>query len=154
MVPMRDGVKLHTVVVTPDPQGQRLPSVLIRTPYNAFTFQPECVQWADTQNYNCLMQDFRGRYASQGRFDFWLNSSTDGFDTMAWLTSQKWSNGKVFTTGVSANGIAQYVQPISNPPWLLAESVTWATAQLHKSVFQVPLNLFALRNLLSQTRLV
>jgi len=30
-------------------------------------------------NLNCIMQDFRGRYNSQGSFDFWTNTSTDSY---------------------------------------------------------------------------
>lgn len=137
MVRMRDGVELYTLVYLPSGSVMKRASVLIRTPYGTNTLENECASWADNENFNCVMQDFRGRYKSQGSFEFFLNASTDAYDTMAWLTAQTWSDGKtVFTTGASANGIAQYLQPISKPPWLKAQFVTVGSAQIHHTTFQ------------------
>ena len=61
------------------------------------------------------MQDFRGRYASGGNFDFWFNCSTDANDTLVYLMQQSWSSGVFFTQGGSANGITQYFQELGNP---------------------------------------
>jgi len=52
------------------------------------------------------MQDQRGTMASGGKFDMFRSDGKDGVETMKWITSQKWSNGDVFTAGISADGIS------------------------------------------------
>ena len=57
------------------------------------------------------MTDRRGRYASKSAEAPGGQQPTlgqDGFDTIAWIAKQEWSNGKVGTWGVSALGAAQY----------------------------------------------
>ena len=68
---------------------------------------------------------------------------------MAWIANQTWSNQKIFTSGFSANGITQYLQPLLTPPWLKVpfftlykltfikgQAVGVASAQVHDSMFQ------------------
>lgn len=45
----------------------------------------------------------RGRYKSQGVWSFWRKSSSDGYDSINWITEQPWSNGEVMAFGVSGN---------------------------------------------------
>ncbi len=126
MIPMRDGVKLHTVIVTP--KGARdLPILLERTPYNASGFVPNnsplmadavwsgAKDWADG-SYILVWQDVRGKYGSEGDYVMTrpimgpLNPTktddvTDAWDTIDWLVKNvKESSGKVGMIGSSYDG--------------------------------------------------
>ena len=75
MIPMRDGVKLHTVILRPagsDRSGPALPFLMTRTPYGvegytAMAVEAEKPELA-TSGYIFVFQDIRGRYASGGQF--------------------------------------------------------------------------------------
>ena len=78
MIPMRDGVKLHTVIVVPK-GAHDLPMLLERTPYDANFFTNQTVlisetavwaanrEWVD-DGYILVYQDIRGKYGSQGDY--------------------------------------------------------------------------------------
>jgi putative CocE/NonD family hydrolase len=127
MIPMRDGVKLHTVIVVP--RGAKgAPIVLTRTPYNASkrterTRSPfllatlgEADEVFATDGYIRVFQDVRGKYKSEGDYVMTrpprgpLNSgkvdhSTDAWDTIEWLTKNvPESNGRVGMIGSSYEG--------------------------------------------------
>ena len=126
MVPMRDGVKLHTVILIPK-NAQGLPMLLERTPYNAGEFSKAAVprlreavsnanrEWVDDQ-YIIVHQDIRGKYGSQGKYVMTrppvgaLNPSktddtTDAWDTIDWLVKNvEQSNKKVGMIGSSYDG--------------------------------------------------
>jgi len=121
MIPMRDGVKLHTVIVTPK-GAHDLPILLERTPYNASGFVPNnsplmadavwsgAKDWADG-SYILVWQDVRGKYGSGGDYVMTrpimgpLNPTktddvTDAWDTIDWLVKNvKESSGKVGMIG-------------------------------------------------------
>src|SRR5258708_38577051 len=72
MIPMRDGIRLHTVVFTPKDQGEvALPFLLLRTLYGAHSSpSPEkniYVQDMAAQEYLFVYQAIRGRYSSEGK---------------------------------------------------------------------------------------
>ena len=67
----------------------------------------------------------RGTCKSEGNFSVWRKDGEDAYDTFAWIVKQPWSNGKVFTAGGSADGIAQFVQPLALPPNLVAQFSTY-----------------------------
>lgn len=102
MIPMRDGVKLSTDLYFPQGAGEKLPVIMIRTPYNkngkgaAYTF--------DGQDYVVAVQDVRGKFESGGDYIVSAADTNDGYDTVEWLASQSWSTGKVGTTGCSYEG--------------------------------------------------
>jgi len=132
---VRDGVKLNTIAHLPLPATAKAATVLIRTPYNAAAevsysqiFMQKC--------WNVVDQDHRGRYASSGNYSFWQMASSDAEDTMAWIVQQEWSNGKVFSFGVSADGIAAYLQPIQKPAMLKAQFIMVGSAELQACIFQ------------------
>ncbi|WP_329740851.1 CocE/NonD family hydrolase [Dyella sp. A6] len=126
MIPMRDGVKLHTVILIPK-GAHDLPMLLERTPYNAEGFVPndsphmaDAVwsgdkDWADG-SYILVWQDIRGKYGSQGKYIMTrppmgplnptkTDDTTDAWDTIAWLVKHvKQSNGKVGMIGSSYDG--------------------------------------------------
>ena len=126
MIPMRDGVKLHTVIVIPK-NAHGLPMLLERTPYDA-TFDVKTDsphlrdavwsalrEWVD-DGYIFVSQDIRGKYGSQGKYVMTrppigpLNSTktddtTDAYDTIEWLTRNvPESNRRVGMIGSSYDG--------------------------------------------------
>jgi uncharacterized protein len=124
MIPMRDGVKLHAIILRPVDAQEPLPFLMQRTPYG--------VDWATSDSINAytelaqsgyifVMEDIRGRFKSQGRFVMmrpiaehhdpessnpdWVDESTDTYDTVAWLLKNvPENNGRVGVLGVSYPG--------------------------------------------------
>lgn len=120
-VPMRDGVVLRADLLLPSASG-RFPTLVYRTPYNkesalrsAKTFSK-----AVARGYAVVVQDVRGRYASDGEFNAYRNEGHDGFDTIEWAAKQPWSNGDVGTFGLSYPGAVQWLAAMENPPHLKA----------------------------------
>ena len=110
LVPMRDGVRLATDIYRPA-QDQALPVLLTRLPYSkekeAFLWIPP--ERACQAGYVVVVQDTRGRYASEGEFPRPFDQDdVDGADTIAWIAQQPWCNGSVGMFGLSAQGITQW----------------------------------------------
>jgi len=127
MIPMRDGVKLHAVIVTPKGSAPA-PIILTRTPYGADkpTTQMSSPHVAMTlpladepllrAGYIRVYQDVRGRYDSEGDYVMTLpvrgelnrwkvDHPTDTYDTIEWLVKNvAGNNGRVGITGVSYPG--------------------------------------------------
>ncbi|NVJ99428.1 MAG: CocE/NonD family hydrolase [Alphaproteobacteria bacterium] len=137
MVAMRDGVHLATDVYLPcafsdGAEGKSWPVLMERTPYNkqglnrseksvahpSAQSRTEIARWFAQHGYVVVMQDCRGRYGSEGTFSKYLNEAEDGFDTMAWIVSQSWCNGKIGTFGVSYGAHTQISAACLNPPGL------------------------------------
>ena len=139
MVPMRDGVRLATDIYRPasgvDPLGGSFPTLLVRTPYDKSS--PDTVEkkglYFARRGYAVVIQDCRGRYASEGEFYFLAQEAEDGFDTMDWLSHQPWSNGKVGTFGTSYLAWVQNALAALNPPNLAAMYVNEGGANAHTS---------------------
>ena len=131
MIPMRDGVKLHTVIVVPKGAGQgamgHLPMLMERTPYDASSFtkndSPHMADavWAANREwvrdgYVLVYQDIRGKYGSQGKYIMTrppvgplnptkTDDTTDAWDTIDWLVKNvPESNGRVGMIGSSYDG--------------------------------------------------
>ena len=70
MIPMRDGVKLHTVIFTPKDQKEKLPFLMLRTPYgvndNPSPEKQGYIKDMAEEGYIFVFQDIRGRYLSEG----------------------------------------------------------------------------------------
>lgn len=84
------------------------------------------------------MQDFRGRYKSEGSFQCWWDAGADAADTIKWIKDQAWSTGVVFAQGASATAIAAYLEEevMPDPRVLRAQYNIVGTAELHRTVFQ------------------
>ena len=122
MVPMRDGVRLATDVYRPA-EGS-VPTLLTRTPYNkdvvaGFSDDLDLFR-ALRAGYAVVVQDVRGRFASEGTFDAYHQEAADGCDTMAWITAQPWSDGAIGTFGKSYLGCTQWLVGPQQPPGLRA----------------------------------
>jgi len=79
-VDMRDGVTLRADIYLPDGEGQ-FPVLLERTPYNRASGASMAAQLA-AHGYVVVIQDTRGRYASEGEFYPFRYESQDGYDTV------------------------------------------------------------------------
>jgi uncharacterized protein len=104
MLPMRDGVRLATVVIRPRAAG-RYPTMMIRTPYQvtAFPEQFRAMHTAQFKNdYAMVVQNERGSEWSDGEFGFLTSTTADAQDTLDWVSAQDWSNGRVGLHGCSS----------------------------------------------------
>ena len=97
MLPMRDGVRLATVVIRPRAEG-RYPTLGIRSPYAETSIHEPFKPLAKAQfehDYVLLVQNERGTEWSEGEFGFLTKTTSDAQDTLDWVAAQDWSNGKV-----------------------------------------------------------
>ncbi|MGH8251645.1 MAG: CocE/NonD family hydrolase [Steroidobacteraceae bacterium] len=120
-VPMRDGVRLSTDVMLPKGAEGPLPTILIRSPYDKDHLEwPNGKSWYESflsHGYALVLQSERGRNYSEGTYERYLQgASTDGYDTIEWITKQPWSNGKVGTFGCSSTGEQQWPMANSQHP--------------------------------------
>ena len=122
-VPMRDGVILRADVWRPGGPGP-FPVLVYRTPYNKAhaTAAQSTARRAVQRGYAVVMQDVRGRYASDGEYIAYQQEGHDGYDTIEWAAVQPWSNGSVGTYGLSYPGAVQWLAAIESPPHLKAMS--------------------------------
>ncbi|MFA5058514.1 MAG: CocE/NonD family hydrolase [Opitutaceae bacterium] len=112
----RDGVTLRADVYRPKTDGQ-YPVILERTPYDkrAETFGKK----AAAEGYVFIVQDVRGRFASDGEWYPLMYESNDGYDTVEWAAALPYANGKVGMYGFSYSGGTQLMAAIASPPHLV-----------------------------------
>ena len=133
MIPMRDGIKLHAVILKPAE-----PIILQRTPYGSdvinrtsfFNLRPEMAR----AGYIYVLEDIRGRFKSEGEFVMMrpladhhdpkaVDESTDAYATIAWLVANvPGNNGRVGVTGVSYPGFLTIMAGIDPHPAVKAIS--------------------------------
>ena len=109
MMPMRDGVRLSTDIYVPK-TDKKVPIIFSRTPYNfnswgdgeEKTRTHERAYEALKRGYAYVVQNERGRYFSEGKWDILGIPLTDGYDAFSWMSKQPWSNGKIGTLGCSS----------------------------------------------------
>lgn len=120
-VPMRDGVVLRADVHRP-PEGGPFPTLVYRTPYGKADVEKEytTIDNAVRRGYAVVVQDVRGRYRSEGRFEAYRQEGPDGYDTIEWAAAQEWSNGEIGTFGLSYPGAVQWLAAMESPPHLKA----------------------------------
>lgn len=120
-VPMRDGVVLRADVYRPAGGGP-FPVLVFRTPYGKhFAAKSDGVHLkAVARGYAVVMQDVRGRYASDGYFDPYRQERKDGYDTIEWAAKQPWSDGRIGTYGLSYPGAVQWLAALEKPPHLVS----------------------------------
>ena len=116
MMPMRDGVRLATNVYRPaDEDGraldERLPAVLIRLPYGKdepYAGMPAHGRYWARKGYVCVIQDVRGKFASEGEWFPVVHEADDGYDTIDWVAAQPWCDGQVGMVGESYFALTQW----------------------------------------------
>lgn len=145
MIPMRDGIKLHTVVFTPVDPKAAVPILIQRTPYGANN------DWANdsaisikefggyygsmlAEGYYLVFQDIRGKYESEGTMQIQqplihannknaVDESTDTWDTVDWLVKNlKNNSGTAGILGISYPGWLALVGAVDPHPALKASS--------------------------------
>jgi uncharacterized protein len=144
MIPMRDGVKLHTLILVPR-NAHGAPMLLTRTPYNADDMTSHeksshlapMLQGYDNAvevivggGYIRVVQDIRGKYGSEGEYVMnrplvgpWnptsVDESTDTYDTIDYLVKHvPESNGKVGILGISYDGFTPLMALVHPHPAL------------------------------------
>ena len=126
-VRMRDGVALSIDVYSPARDGVirdgRFPVLLERTPYGKRRpVLNEAGEFFARAGYVVVMQDVRGRFASEGEWYFLSEQEgPDGFDTMAWIASQPWCDGNIGTMGLSYSTATQQALAVLRPPGLRSQ---------------------------------
>lgn len=115
---MRDGIVLRADAYRPD-TPERVPAILVRTPYGKQGHRDrQFVAAAVERGYAVVVQDVRGRYASDGDFDPYRQERRDGYDTIEWLAALSWCNGRVAGSGLSYPGGTQWLAAVEAPPHL------------------------------------
>jgi len=143
MVPMRDGVRLHAVILRPTDTTQPLPFLMQRTPYGVDGSTSDSINSRYTElaasGYIFVMEDIRGRYGSEGQFlmnrpiadhhdpnspnENWIDETTDAYDTVAWLIKNiPNNNGRVGVLGISYPGFLAIESGIDPHPAVKAIS--------------------------------
>ena len=142
MIPMRDGVKLYTVVLSPVDAKTPMPILMQRTPYGAIIPIPDDTTIETkllgnilaTDGYIFIIQDIRGKYKSEGSMQIHepllhavkkgaIDESTDTWDTVDWLIKNiPNNNGKAGIYGISYSGWLALVGSVDPHPALKASS--------------------------------
>jgi uncharacterized protein len=125
-VPLRDGTLTCAEVWTPESIGPT-PAILVRTPYLKETAAPAAVldsRVAVSRGYALVLQDVRGRGASAGEFEPFVNEESDGYDSVQWVSDQPWCDGRVVMAGMSYVGATQWLAAAARPPALRAIAPT------------------------------
>ncbi|MBN8731861.1 MAG: CocE/NonD family hydrolase [Acidobacteria bacterium] len=124
MITSRDGVKLAANLHLPARNGAlapgRFPAIVERSPYNKDAVPASLINQYVAAGYAVVIQDVRGRYASEGTWRPVRDDGADGAELLKWIGQQPWSNGKVGTMGTSYNGSTQHAMAIANAPHLTA----------------------------------
>lgn len=114
---MRDGIILRADIYRPETPDS-LPVLLQRTPYGKGFANPAFALMAAERGYGVIIQDTRGRWASDGDGTPFINEKHDGYDTVQWAAHQSWANGKVGMYGGSYVGYTQWAAAAMRPPAL------------------------------------
>jgi putative CocE/NonD family hydrolase len=142
MIPMRDGVKLHTAVYVPRDTSKKYPILMKRTPYSCSPYGAEKYPASlgpsnlfPAAGYIFVNQDVRGRFLSEGTFEQVtphnpnkqtnkdIDESSDTYDTIEWLLSNVTNhNGRVGMYGISYPGFYCSAGMIDSHPALIAVS--------------------------------
>jgi putative CocE/NonD family hydrolase len=145
MIPMRDGVKLFTVVLSPVNYAPPVPILMERTPYGAnFPLKEDSAFSVDMlpayyknmlkAGYIMVIQDIRGKFGSEGSFEMnrplyhlqdktKTDESTDAYDAVGWLVQHvNNNNGKVGIFGISYPGYLALDASVDPNPALKASS--------------------------------
>jgi putative CocE/NonD family hydrolase len=124
MIPMRDGVKLFTIIYSPKDASKRYPMLMMRTPYSIGPYGKDSIRGSlgpsrlfSDEGYIFVYQDVRGCYMSEGEFvdmrphldqkknNKDIDESSDTYDTCEWLVKNvPNNNGRIGQYGISYPG--------------------------------------------------
>ncbi|MEX1276307.1 MAG: CocE/NonD family hydrolase [Bacteroidota bacterium] len=151
MVPMRDGVRLFTIVYVPKDVSQKYPFILTRTPYSVSPYGVDHYrsnlgpsQYFEKEGFIFVYQDARGRYMSEGEFQQVrphvpnkqgpkdIDESSDTYDSIEWLLKNIANhNGRVGMVGISQPGFHVAASIIDSHPALKCASPQAPTADYY-----------------------
>ena len=146
MVPVRDGVRLHTTIFVPKSAHGPLPIILTRTPYgiaSAGNSLGGYYRALAEDGYIFVYQDIRGRFGSEGKFIMLrperdrsdpkaIDESTDTYDTIDWiLKNVPGNNGRVGMLGISYPGWLTVMAMLDPHPALKAVSPQASPADMY-----------------------
>jgi uncharacterized protein len=127
---MRDGVTLRANVYRPPGEGP-WPTLLTRTPYGKDDV--DALLWLEPvraahRGFLVVIQDTRGRFASDGEWSPFAFEREDGYDAVEWAARLPGSNGRVGMFGDSYVGNTQWMAAVEQPPSLgaIAPALTWS----------------------------
>lgn len=133
LVPMRDGVQLATDIYR-DTTINSGPVVLMRTPYNKNHGKVAAERFA-AAGYIAIVQDNRGKFASEGTFIPYNNEGQDGYDAVEWIGEQSWCNGRIGMWGSSYVGATQWQAAIEHPPGLTTITPTATFSSFYRNLY-------------------
>ncbi len=131
-VPMvtRDGVTLRSDIYRPKADG-KFPVLLERTPYNKYSNIDSGLKGA-ARGYVVILQDVRGRNASEGDWYPFKYEAADGYDSVEWAAALPYSDGKVAMIGGSYVGATQMLAAVASPPHLVAINPVVTASNYHE----------------------
>jgi putative CocE/NonD family hydrolase len=157
-IEVRDGTKLRADIYRFD-DNQKHPAIFIRTPYNKLRAAGSVgyldVLAAAENGYVVVIQDVRGRFASEGEFrrrDLSTVEGIDGYDSVEWIANQPWCDGNVGTAGGSYLAQLQWQTAMENPPHLkaIAPMISGASTKQDQTMLAGTLNLYRLASWVPQ----
>lgn len=139
-IPMRDGIKLKTIIYAPKSRKESFPFLVVRSPYGIGPYEPNVFRsilgsiWPlETEGYIFVYQDVRGKRMSEGVFievrpfipnkasNKEIDESTDAYDTFEWLLKNvQNNNGKIGMSGGSYHAYYSLMALLSKHPALFA----------------------------------
>ncbi|SKB38687.1 hypothetical protein SAMN05660776_0885 [Salegentibacter holothuriorum] len=141
VIPMRDGIKLHTTIYSPKDTSKEYPILMQRTPYSSRPYGEDQFrsligpnEYLMKEGNIIVYQDVRGRWMSEGRYDNMraiipnkkqdeFDESSDTYDTIDWLIENvDNNNGRVGTWGISYPGHYAVASLVDAHPALKAAS--------------------------------
>jgi len=132
-VPMRDGCQLKADIYYPV-TSEPAPALLMRIPYGKELAETNVYAnpaWFAARGYLVIVQDVRGRGASEGRFDPFLHEAEDGYDTVEWVARLPECSGRVAMYGFSYVGATQLLAASQRPPHLSCIIPAHAAVNFH-----------------------
>ncbi len=112
MLPMRDGVRLHTAIYFPENCAEKAPVIVMRNPYTRTTWFEPPMRFCSEHGLIYITQACRGTGWSEGVFEPSIShrdvEMQDAEDLFAWLEKQPWFNGRCGMVGASYPGWTQW----------------------------------------------
>lgn len=135
MIPMRDGVKLYTLVQLPEPEG-KFPTIIKRNPYADITPEMEPFRTENTHGYAIVYQECRGTGRSEGDCIPYINEHNDGLDTLDWIRKQDFYNGELFLEGASYLSSVHFSYLKTNQPDIKAACLMVQDSERYNIIYR------------------
>ncbi|MCF8069229.1 MAG: CocE/NonD family hydrolase [Desulfobacterales bacterium] len=134
-VEMRDGTILYADIYKPEKDG-KFPTILTRMPYGKeeyYCYMPAIGKFWAGKGFAYVAQDVRGKYASTGNWEPFINEKNDGFDTVEWIAGQPWCSGNIGMMGESYYGYTCWAAAVANPPYLTCIAPSTTSMDIHNN---------------------